>query len=77
MMTYDLLTCAACSGSNLHHYKTEIYNRSEEDSETGLFVSVRNHEIVQSDFNAGQPKPAPRRSPRVAQLRGMQLFDDV
>ena len=49
-MTHDVLMCPACGGGNLHHYQTDIYNRSQEDSDTGLFVSVRDQEIIQSDF---------------------------
>ena len=57
-MTYDILTCPACGGNNLHHHAVGIYNRNKEDSPTGTFVGVTYHNVVRStyvDGNDGNP----------------------
>ena len=46
MTPYDILMCPACGGSNLHHYQVDVYNRKREDSDTGIFASVREQLIL-------------------------------
>ncbi len=43
---YDILTYPNCGGDCVHHKHVEVYNRSSEDSETGLSVFVEGETLV-------------------------------
>jgi len=49
------LHCGNCGESNLHHYQTEIFNRSEEDSDIGNHIIVGDQTTVSDSNMKGNP----------------------
>ena len=44
------IRCAGCGFEyGTHHYRTEIFNRAQEDHETGTHITVQNHTVEQDD----------------------------
>ena len=49
-----LLECPACGGNHLHHFKVDVYERSE-DQDSGLHVSVEDGKSSEDGNLAGNP----------------------
>ena len=60
------LHCDNCGEANLHHYQTEIFNRTEEDSDIGNHVIIQD-QITVSNGNMSK-NPSRRRDGVVVRL---------
>jgi hypothetical protein len=57
----DILKCQSCDSINLHHGRLEIFNRSAEDSRTGIHIIVEPMSVWDVDDRMAN-NPSPRRN---------------
>lgn len=56
----DLVKCANCGESQLHHYEVQTYFREDEDC-NGTFTSVDRQSVVTTNYDDMRNNPSSRR----------------